>query len=141
MICIVILVGCESFLESNFPDILVICETNLDDSTDSGNFMMNLLLKSMVKEGLPFAQNLSLENSLLILIYIFHNFIQCFTSFCSINHLLHFYAWFLMPFHLDGILSIKLSANVFAFPDFNIHHHKHRLTNSGGTDRPSKILL
>ena len=27
---------CESFLESNFPDILAVCETNLDDSTDSG---------------------------------------------------------------------------------------------------------
>ena len=27
----------ESFLESNFPNILALCETNLDDSTDSGN--------------------------------------------------------------------------------------------------------
>ena len=31
-------VDCESFLESNSPDILALCETNLDDSTDSGNF-------------------------------------------------------------------------------------------------------
>ena len=31
-------VDCESCLESNSPDILVLCETNLDDSTDSGNF-------------------------------------------------------------------------------------------------------
>ena len=29
---------CESFLESNCPDILALCETNLDDSIDSGNF-------------------------------------------------------------------------------------------------------
>ena len=29
---------CESFLESNSPDILALCETNLDDSIDSGNF-------------------------------------------------------------------------------------------------------
>ena len=28
----------ESFLESNCPDILALCETNLDDSIDSGNF-------------------------------------------------------------------------------------------------------
>ena len=28
---------CESFLESNSPDILALCETNLDDSIDSGN--------------------------------------------------------------------------------------------------------
>ena len=27
----------ESFLESNSPDILAVCETNLDDSVDSGN--------------------------------------------------------------------------------------------------------
>ena len=29
---------CESFLESNLPDILALCETNLDDSINSGNF-------------------------------------------------------------------------------------------------------
>ena len=31
-------VDCESFLESNSPGILGLCETNLDDSIDSGNF-------------------------------------------------------------------------------------------------------
>ena len=31
-------VECESFLESNSPDILALCETNLDDSVDSGNY-------------------------------------------------------------------------------------------------------
>ena len=31
-------VDCESFLESYSPDILALCETNLDDSIDSGNF-------------------------------------------------------------------------------------------------------
>ena len=33
-------VDCESFLESNSPDILCLCETNLDDSIDSANFCM-----------------------------------------------------------------------------------------------------
>ena len=33
-------VGCESFLESNSPDILALCETNLEDSIDSSNFSM-----------------------------------------------------------------------------------------------------
>ena len=33
-----IFVDCESFLESNSRDILALCETNLDDSIDSGNF-------------------------------------------------------------------------------------------------------
>ena len=31
------LLDCESFLESNFSDILALYETNLDDSIDSGN--------------------------------------------------------------------------------------------------------
>ena len=31
-------VDCESFIESNSPEILALCETNLDDSIDSGNF-------------------------------------------------------------------------------------------------------
>ena len=70
-------VDCESFLESNSPDILALCETNLDDSIDSGNFSVRgylpLIRKDSathihglavyVKERLPFAQDLSLENS------------------------------------------------------------------------------
>ena len=70
-------VNCKSFLESNCPDILALCETNLDDSIDSGNFSVRgylpLIRKDSsthmhgltvyVKEGLPFAWDLSLENS------------------------------------------------------------------------------
>ena len=70
-------VDCESFLESNSPDILALCETNLDDSIDSGNFSVTVYLPLIrkdssthmhglavyVKEGLPFAKDLSLENS------------------------------------------------------------------------------
>ena len=70
-------VDCESFLESNSPDILALCETNMDDSIDSGNFSVRgcrpLIRKDSsthmhglavyVKEGLPFVRDLSLENS------------------------------------------------------------------------------
>ena len=70
-------VDCESFPDSNSPDILSLCETNLDDSTDSGNFSergyLPLIRKDStthmhglavyVKEGLPFARDLFLENS------------------------------------------------------------------------------
>ena len=70
-------VGCESFVESNSPEIHALCETNLDDSIDSGNFSVRgylpLIRKDSsihmhglavyVKEGLPLAQDLSLENS------------------------------------------------------------------------------
>ena len=70
-------VDCKSFLESNSPDILALCETNQDDSIDSGNFSVRgylpLLWKDSstpmhgltvyVKEVLPFAWDLSPENS------------------------------------------------------------------------------
>ena len=69
-------VECEYFLESNSPDFLALCETNLDDSIDSSNFsVMGYLplipkdfvthmhsLAVYVKEGIPFARDLSLEN-------------------------------------------------------------------------------
>ena len=72
----------ESFLESNSPDIVALCETNLDDLIDSGNFSVRGYLPLIqndssshmhgltlyVKEGLPFVQNLSLENSLSVLL-------------------------------------------------------------------------
>ena len=67
----------KSFLESNSPDILSLCEANLDDSIDSGNFSVRgylpLIWKDStthmhdievnVKEGFPFAWDWSLENS------------------------------------------------------------------------------
>ena len=70
-------VDCQSFLESNSPDILALCETNLDDSIDFGNFSVRgylpLIRKDSsthihclavhVKEGFPFAHDLSLKNS------------------------------------------------------------------------------
>ena len=37
-------IDCESFLESNSCDILALCETNLDDSIDSGNFFVRCYL-------------------------------------------------------------------------------------------------
>ena len=70
-------VDCESSHESNSLDIPALCERNLEDSIVSGNFSVRgyfpLIRKDSsthmhglavyVKEGLPFAQDLSLENS------------------------------------------------------------------------------
>ena len=64
-------VDCVYFLESNSPDILALCETNLDDSIDSGNFSVREYLPLIqkdssthmhslavyVKEGLPFVDS------------------------------------------------------------------------------------
>ena len=70
-------VECESSLESNSPDIIALCQTNLEDSIDSGNFSVRgylpLIQKDSInhmhgvavymKEGLPIAWDLSLQNS------------------------------------------------------------------------------
>ena len=104
----------ESFLESNSPDILALCETNLNDLIDSGNFSARgyppLIQKDSsthmhglavyVKEGLPFAQYLSLENSSDSYVFDLLYFTQCHTSFSSIDHLLQLCAQFLILFHL-----------------------------------------
>ena len=77
----------ESFLESNSPDILAVCEANLDDSIDSGNFSVRSYLPLIrkdssthmhgltvyVKEGLAFAWDLSLENSLCFHLDLLHS--------------------------------------------------------------------
>ena len=78
---------CESFLESNSPDILALSEANLDDSIDSGNFSVRSYLPLIrknssthmhgptvyVKEGIAFAWDLSLENSLCFHLDLLHS--------------------------------------------------------------------
>ena len=68
---------CESFLESKSPGILALCEKNFYDSNNSGDFFVSGYLSLIrngsithihslivyVKEGLPFARDLSLEHS------------------------------------------------------------------------------
>ena len=44
-------VDCESFLKSNSPDILPLCETNLDNSVDSGNFFGRSYLPLIQKDS------------------------------------------------------------------------------------------
>ena len=89
-------VDCESFLELNSPDIFALYVTNLDDSIDSGYFSVRgyfpLILKDSsthmhvlavcVKEGLPFARDLSLENCRFLFMFS--------TGFTSLNVLLLF---------------------------------------------------
>ena len=123
-------VDCESFLESNSPDILAPCETNLDDAIDSGNFSVRgylpLIRKDSsthmhglavyVKEGLPFARDLSLANT--------EDSYLCFRL-----ALLHSVSYFVFLYqspslslctvfdpissNIDEVLSINPSANVF----------------------------
>ena len=66
----------KSFLESNSSEIFALCETNMDDSIDSGNFShrgyLSLIWKdssthmygaTVYVKGLSFARVLPLENS------------------------------------------------------------------------------
>ena len=125
---------CESFLESNFLDILALCETILDDSTDSGNSSVKgylLLIQKdsttcmhglavYVKEGLPFARDLSLRNSpdsyLCFRLALLHSVSYFFflyrlpsSSLCTVFDSI--------SSNIDEVLSINPSANVFVFGD------------------------
>ena len=148
-------VDCKPFLESNSRDILALCETNLDDSIDSGNFSVRgylLLIRKgsgthmhglaiYVKEGLPFARELSLENSgdsylcfrlalLHLVSYFFFLYRSPSSALCTVFDSI--------SSNKDEVLSINPSANVFVFGDFNIHH-KDLVTYSGGTDPPGEL--
>ena len=126
------LVNCESFLESNSPDILALCKTNMDDSIGSGNFSVRdylpLIQKDSsthmhhlevyVKEGLPFAQDLSPENSadsyLCFWLALIHSMSYFFSS---INHLLRPSAQFLILFHLTQ-MKFSRSTHLLMFLSF-----------------------
>ena len=97
-------VECKSFLGSNSPNVLALCETNLDDSVNSSNFSVRgclpLIWKDSlihmhglavyVKEGLTFTWDLSLENSvdsyfcfwLALLQLVSYFFFLCWPPFC-----------------------------------------------------------
>ena len=82
-----------------------------------------------VKEGLPFAWDLSLENS-------------AYSYLCFRLALLHSVSYFFYLYqsrslsiscNIDDVLSINPSANAFVFGDFNVHH-KDWLNYSRRTD-------
>ena len=56
-------VECESFLESNSPDILALCQTHLDDSIDSGNIFVRVYLAIMWKDCITHMHGLARLNS------------------------------------------------------------------------------
>ena len=161
-------VDCKSSLESNSPDTLALCQTNLDDSIDSGHFSVRgylpLIWKDScthmhsltfyMKKGLPFPQDLSLEKPSYsyLCFQLALYFTQCLTSFSSINHffifVLGFLFYFIDIFHISFLfhrsisnIDVVLLINppaVFVFGDFNIHH-KDWLIYSSGTTWPGEL--
>ena len=94
-----------------------------------------------VKERLPLARDISLENSadsslcvrLLLLLsvsYFFFLYQSPSSALCTVFDSI--------SSNIDEVLSINPSANVFVFGDFNFHH-KDSLTYSGGADRPGEL--
>ena len=94
-----------------------------------------------VKEGLPFAWDLSLENAadsylcfrlalLYSVSYFFFLYQSPSSSLCTVFDSI--------SSNIDELLSINPSANVLVFGDFHVHH-KYWLTYSGGTDRPAEL--
>ena len=103
----------------------------MDESIDSGNFSLRGYLHVYgltvyVKEGIPFAQELSLENSVD-------------SYLCFRTDLLQSVSYFSFPYrsrslssctvfdfvssNIDEVLLINPSANIFVFGDFNVHHN------------------
>ena len=60
------LIGCESFLESNSPAILPLCETNLDDSIDFGTSPVRSYLLSIWKDFVTHMQDLAVYVKVMI---------------------------------------------------------------------------
>ena len=94
-----------------------------------------------VKEGHPFARDLSLENT--------KDSYLCF-RLALLRSVSHFFFLYQSPSSslcmvfdsisskIDEVLLINASANVFVFGDFNVHH-KDWITYSGGTDRSGEL--
>ena len=108
---------------------------------DSSTHMHGLAV--YVKEELPFARDLSLENSadsylcfrlaLLHPVSLLHPLLfplSITLSLCTVFDSI--------SSNIDEVLSINPSTNVFVFGDFNVHH-KDWLTTSGGTDRSGEL--
>ena len=107
-------VDCQSFLESNSLDILALCETDLNDPNDSGNFAARGYLSLLRKDS---STHIHLSQCMWRKDFLLHRpclqktlqiltvfdrlyFAQCLASFSFINCILLFCALFLILFHL-----------------------------------------
>ena len=94
-----------------------------------------------VKEGLPFAQDLSLENSadsyLCFQLALLHS-VSYFFSLYQSPSLSLCTGFDSVSSNIDEVFSTNPSANVFIFGDFNLHC-KYWVTYSGGTDGSGEL--
>ena len=107
--------------------------------TQKGSFTYIYGLTIYVTEWLPFACDVSLENSADSYFFL--------TGFTSLSVLLHFplsrssslcTVFDGISYDMDEVLLINPSTNVFVFGEFSIHH-RDWLTFSGGTGKPGEL--
>lgn len=145
---------CEAYLSSASPDILALCETNLDESISSSSFFVPGYLPLIrldsnthmhglgvfVKDSLPIArvptfeiQGESFMCFRLSLIhttsYVFFLYRSPSTTSCSVLEA--------VSNSIDKALSLHPSAKIFVFGDFNVHH-SNWLKFSNGIDLPGQ---
>ena len=142
------LVDCESFLESISPDAVPLGDTNLDDSTDSGNFFVRGYLPLIWKDSSTHMQDLA--------VYVKEGSISADSYLCFRLALIHSLSYFFflcrslslslckvfdsIPSNIDEVLSINPPANAILFGEFNVHQ-KDWFTYFGETDRSKRTLL
>ena len=145
-------VECESFLESNFPDILGLCETNLDDSIDSNSDSLSSVNPKGFYYSYAWCCSLGEGRTSFCTGLIsrkFYGFLLKFSTSPNIFIVLLFFlqqsasstsckVFDSISSNIDQVFSINPSANAFFFGDFNVHHKDWR-TYSGGTDRPGEV--
>ena len=100
-------VKCKSFPELDAPEMLALCETNLGDSIDSGNFCDGLSSFNLKGFYYSYAWSCSLcegrtstESYLCFRLALLDLVSSLLHSRSSIDHLLRLYAQFLFLFHL-----------------------------------------
>ena len=153
------LVECESFPESNSPDMCALC-----DSIDSGNLSVRSYLSIIWKDSVTHISMVSqfmwkldfllcgtYLNETILHIILLHYITISYCFWLALLYSVLYFFFFYQSCSLslctvfDAILSkickvllINSSANVFVFGDFNVHD-KDWLTYSGRIDRPGEL--
>ena len=126
-------VECESFLKSNSPDILTLCETTSDDSINSKGLCYSYGWSCSLCEG----REGLIPNTLGILTCVFDwlYFIQCLLFFLlSITFFVFMYSFDVISSNIDEVLWINHLLMCLSLE--TSVHRKAWLTYSYGTDRP-----
>ena len=145
-------VDCEYFFESNSPDILTLCETNLDDSIDSDDLCVGL--SSFNPKGFYYSCAWSrslcwgrtsfctrrVSRKLCRLLCFRLALLQSVSYFfLSTAHFFRISARFLILVHLTKVRFSRSTHLLMCLSlNFNVQH-KDWLTYSDGTDRPGEL--